>query len=88
MKHLSAIGLFCLLSVATSYAQGTLTCEPDSAFLASGALVDPSPYINDTLGDGLPDACLNTPYDLTIFCQPTNCICIRWRGDRCRFIYY
>ncbi|MBK8505099.1 MAG: T9SS type A sorting domain-containing protein [Saprospiraceae bacterium] len=70
MKHLLAIAVFFILLIGTASAQITPSCEPDSAFLASGALVDPSPYVNDTLGEGLPDACLNTPYDLTIFVNP------------------
>src|SRR5210317_882506 len=53
-------------------AQDTINCNPDTTFINSGALVDPAPYINDTLGEGLPDGCINTPYDLTIFVNPPN----------------
>ena len=45
-------------------------CIPDSAFIADGQLISPSPFQNDTLGDGLPDACLDMPYEVTIFLHP------------------
>ncbi|MDH3650371.1 MAG: T9SS type A sorting domain-containing protein [Saprospiraceae bacterium] len=70
--------LFCLLNilvVQVSLAQqDTLICEPDSAFIASGAIVFPPPLVNDTLGIGIPvNACISTPYDLTFFLNsPSN----------------
>lgn len=70
MKRLVFITLGFLLLSLQLEAQDTLACNPDSTFIASGAIVDPAPYVNDTLGEGLPAACLITPYDLTIFVHP------------------
>lgn len=72
MKRLIAYTSFFFLLIHSTAAQDEPVCEPDTAFINSGALIDPAPFINDTLGGGLPDACLNTPYDLTIFVHPPN----------------
>ena len=51
---------------STNAQDSTALCQPDSAFLESGQIIFPTPYVNDTLGDGIPvEACINTPYDLT-----------------------
>ncbi len=48
--------------------QDTLICEPDSAFLASGAIVFPTPFVNDTLGIGIPQpACINDSFEVIFF---------------------
>jgi len=47
--------------------QTLISCDIDSAFAASGALVSPTPFVNDTLGDGITvEACINTPYDFQV----------------------
>ena len=45
-------------------AQDTLsTCIVDSSFFDSGILISPTPFVNDTLGDGIvTQACINEPY--------------------------
>ncbi|NND09275.1 MAG: T9SS type A sorting domain-containing protein [Saprospiraceae bacterium] len=47
-------------------AQDTLsTCIVDSAFFDSGILISPTPFVNDTLGDGIvAEACINKPYNV------------------------
>jgi hypothetical protein len=67
------IYLFCLALILVTTlieAQDTPVCDPDTAFVNSGEIVSPSPIQNDTLGEGLPNACINTPYDLNIFVHP------------------
>jgi hypothetical protein len=41
---------------------------PDSSFINSELIIFPTPFVNDTLGDGIPvEACINSPYDITFF---------------------
>lgn len=70
MKRLFTSLIVCLTITTMSWSQDTLSCNPDTSFINSGTIVDPAPYINDTIGDVLPDACINEPYDLTIFLHP------------------
>jgi len=66
MKHIIFLFVVYLGSSVNLRAQ----CTPDSAFIADGELISPSPYQNDTLGDGLPSACLDMPYEVTLFVHP------------------
>ena len=44
------------------------TCDPDTAFLNGDDLVDPLPFINDTLGEGFTRAaCIGDTYEQVIF---------------------
>lgn len=70
MKRIIAFFIFMVGLSVFSGAQDTPACDPDTAFINSGAIVDPLPYINDTLGEGLPDACINVPYEQTIYVHP------------------
>ncbi len=63
---LSLIMLF--LSAATAQLDTLSNCEPDSTFLNSDDLVDPLPFINDTLGEGFATAaCIGDEYEQIIF---------------------
>ncbi len=62
----------CILTIGllgSSIAQDTLrTCLPDSAFLLSTELVVPTPFVSDSMGEGIPvEACINVPYDVVFF---------------------
>lgn len=58
---------FIYLLALPNHAQELITCDLDSAFVASGALVSPTPFVNDTLGEGInAEACINTPYDFQV----------------------
>ena len=70
MKRFYSIILCTFFAIGTLFAQDTPSCDADTAFINSGAIVQPTPIQNDTLGDGLPDACINTPYNLTMFLHP------------------
>ncbi len=70
------ISMWSILSFQ-AYSQDTLNlCIPDSAFIADGGLISPTPYVNDTLGDGIPvEACINTPYDVRFMVSaPSNIV--------------
>jgi len=45
-------------------------CTPDSLFVIDSQLISPSPFLNDSMGDGLPAACLDMPYEVTLFVRP------------------
>lgn len=70
MKRVFVLFIYIIILLPISQAQDTPACNPDTAFINSGAIVDPAPFVNDTLGDGLPDGCLNAPYNLDIFVHP------------------
>lgn len=70
MKRFLAFFIFLPSMITICLAQDNPVCDPDTAFVNSDAIVDPLPYVNDTLGEGLPDACINTPYSQTIFVHP------------------
>lgn len=68
MKYL-LVNLTLVLCAAFSgqiFAQDTLaTCVADTAFLNSGILISPTPYVNDTLGEGIvAQACINEGYEV------------------------
>ncbi len=51
-----------LITIYSGRAQD-VTCEADSALLATDFIVSPTPYVNDTLGEGIVEpACINTSY--------------------------
>lgn len=69
--------VFCISILHNGTAQqDTLICEPDSAFLASGAIVFPPPFVNDTIGIGIPQAaCINEPFEVIFFLNaPSNIV--------------
>lgn len=66
MKRMFVLAFTILLS---PYLYGQ-ECDPDSAFINSDAIISPTPFLNDTVGEGLPPACLNTEYSITVFIRP------------------
>lgn len=67
-QFFTLLALLIAFTIDSNAQDSTLVCVPDSAFLASGQIIYPAPFVNDTLGDGIPEiACVNTPYDLTFF---------------------
>ncbi len=66
--------MLAMFAIVRINAQDAPVCQPDTAFANSGAIISPTPFQNDTLGDGLPGACINTAYDVTVFVHPPSSI--------------
>ncbi len=69
--------LFTISAGITLAQDSTFVCEPDSAFLESGLIISPPPFVNDTLGVGITrEACINTPYEMIFQALTPNTIVV------------
>ncbi|MBX2815696.1 MAG: T9SS type A sorting domain-containing protein [Saprospiraceae bacterium] len=60
--------IFCLAFALHSLCIAQIECTIDTAFINSGALVSPTPFVNDTLGEGITvEACIDMPYAFEVF---------------------
>ncbi len=72
MLRLYTTLILLLLTICSGRAQD-MTCEADSALLASDFIVSPTPYVNDTLGEGIVEpACINVSYSKQFIVRAPN----------------
>ncbi len=69
VRYFTILGIVFLAHTSLLAQLDTLTlCEPDSAFLASGDIIDPLPFVNDTIGEGFTvPACIGELYEQLMF---------------------